>query len=251
MKTEEKMNRRNYISFLAVLMIILLTGCSIHSDHNNPWLENTYTWDFHDVKDIFDPMEYVAKGYFEMTRDEILELNQEMEINAYFVDDRLTTLNRSWSMGPEGMKCTEELRFENEELQSITYSYYYYTGYEEEARDFFLVLCDRIKQITYEPRWTGSREWLGVGQSNYEEISIEEVEKYLHDENIDMGYAVDMENKFYSELDKERGYEPFDPKSIREDARWVAGMKNATIVIVYRHWGSYPTPIEVSLYVGR
>ena len=194
------------------------------------------------VEDIFDPMGYAQKGYFEMTKEKILSLHPEATICTPNSEDDKVYLDwaRSWTVGEIGEYCSETFRFENDHLKAIYYNYYFYDEFDGEK--YFLQLCERMQQITDYPAWFGYKKLYSwdYDQDNYCEKPIQNVEQsILNDECEYYEYRVDMENSYYDDYAIKCGYEPFNQNNIKTDARWISGVENVSVIrICYQKY--YP-----------
>ena len=232
------------ICIFALALMMLVCGCEGAEQEVQAPEKST-------TEDIFDPFGHIAMGYFDMTPQEIQQRNPEMSIalNDYLDPEKNilnTALTRGWTTGAGGWEFSELIYFEEQHVTKIMWGSNYYAGHEEEAKEFFYALCERMREITDEPMWCGYREFIGDELENYSEIPIEDVEESLSkDEAECYSYRIDMENKFYDEFDIDRGYKPFDPGTIKEDARWIQGLEDAKVIwIEYR---SYSVLVESKL----
>ena len=236
------------IGIFALALMLLICGCGGVQDNGTEWRDSgEIIWE--GANDPFDPMGYVARGYFEKTKEEVLEENPGMLVSASGDWDpegtkTFTNIERRWMGGKLGIEYVEYLEFlgdKGQEEQLYIITYYYYFDEKEDAKEYYLKLCERMREITDKPAWRGMWEqktWdKDFDASNYREIPIEEVGEYLRNEELEIYeyvYEVDLENDFYyfrEEWCQTRGYEPFDVDSIKEDARWIEGNKDFRIVI--------------------
>ena len=67
-------------------------------------------------------------------------------------------LTRAGTTGSEGRRFSESIYFEHQRVTRIAWQYEFYVGYEEEAKEFFCELCERMREITDEPMWCGYRD---------------------------------------------------------------------------------------------
>ena len=229
------------ICTFALALMLLVCGCEGAEQEVQAPEKST-------TEDIFDPFGHIAMGYFDMTPEEILQRNPEMSIalNDEFDPENNTlniSLGRRWTIGSGGREFLDSISFENQQVTTIVWGSLFYAGHEEEAKEFFYGLCERMREITDEPMWCGYRKFIGDELENYSEIPIEDVEESLSkDEAEYYSYRIDMENKYYDEYDISCGYQPFDPGTIKEDARWIQGLEDAKVIEI--SYMSYSTLVE-------
>ena len=129
--------------------------------------------------------------------------------------------------------------FEEGELKRIIYNYKFYDKKDENG--LFLALCARMQVITPEPMWYGYRTldypnmYFSDDTSCFKEIPISDVKQCLEREEIFWyRYLVDIENKYYTDYDVKCGYKPFDPDSIKKDAKWIQGLDDVKVITISR-----------------
>ena len=192
------------------------------------------------VTDIFDPMGYAEQGFFEMTMDEIISRCPESMLCWYWSTNgaESISLENVWLVGDLGIEYTKAFFFKNGEVDAITYGYMFYN--ENMAKEYFLQLCERMSEITDTPRWEGIWESSNAYSSQdlmelYREVPFTEVEESLknNDAVSRYEYVIDMENEHYTESMKRMGYKPFDPNSIKADARWIPGLSDAKVIRIW------------------
>ena len=234
--------RRMMAKCMLLALMLLVCGCGGAEQEVQAPEKST-------TEDIFDPFGHIAMGYFDMTSQEIQQRHPEMSIA---LNDDLDpeknnfnlALTRGWTTGSGGREFSELIYFEEQHVTKIMWGSNYYAGHEEEAKEFFYALCERMREITDEPMWCGDRD-MGTAK-DYSEVPIEDVEKSLSkNEDGYYSYRIDMENRYSEEspiIMEACGYKPFDPGTIKEDAKWIQGLEDAKVIwIEYRN---FPTLIE-------
>ena len=253
------------LNVLLVALIFLMCGCGDKREQGLSQQENKTTTLYEEkTKDIFDPMGYGEKGYFNMTETEFLTYFPEAVIEDPYVvsldqERNRTTYNCIWTIGKMEKECRICIVFQNGYLDSFSYVSYFYQ--EDDAKEYFLQLCERMRQITDNPSWKGlwerESEYEEDDTQRYREVPITEVAQSLknNDNLISYRYVIDIENKQYTEYDKEDGYKPFDPDNIKEDARWIPGCEDAQVIqITYddysKYYGNHMDRNEISVVIS-
>ena len=219
------------------------------------------------VTDIFDPMGYAEQGYFEMTQEEILTTHPELRLypqKTLSYDDPPIILEDlevcdywglEWMAGDGGISYAKLFIFEEDQLKRIIYEYGFYK--EDDANEYFLRLCERMREITECPRWEGEwkYDYLDIADDGthanaidiHKEVPIAEVAESLkNDDEIRLyKYAIDMENAYYEEW-----MEEFDSNSIKKNARWISGFEDAKVIrITYEDREDWTGPIQPLILV--
>ena len=213
--------------------MVFANGCVEFNNLKEYSLVKPDYWE--NVEDIFDPMNYIKNGYFEMNAEQIMKYQPELikSESESFNPDLDPFLIRSWSDGPTGREYREAFGFSKDQLESIQYSFGFNSP--EEAKTLFLQLCERMQKITDLPRWEGY--WTSsfdVDENNFREIPIGMVEEYFNNEIYvnTYQYTIDKNNKYYGNYYEEKGYHPFDPITIKKDAQWIIGLEDTPIITI-------------------
>ena len=232
------------IGIFALALMLLVCGCgSAEKEEITGDNGNVLVWD--EITDIFDPRGYAAKGYFEMTQEELLEIRPDLSVTAmewpkYFEPSAKQVLawKSSWFDAVQQIEYSEWLQFENEKLNCVYYEFGFYNL--EDGRKFFSDLCKRMQEITDDPFW------LGIYAT--ERVAIENIEEYLENEP-DYGEELYPVPIYIIDLANVLGSGKFDRARLKTNPRWIEHLGEVKCIQIHymncnSEYGYYASGIE-------
>ena len=223
---------------IVLALVLLLCGCGVRQQPTPmpmPSLNEPTT------EDILDPFGHIQMGYLDLTPQQVLQLHPDMTVYLTeefdpYVKNPTFLLRRIWNIGSDDTRYFEGLYYADQKAVGISWSMTFMEDKAQMAQTLFVQLCERMLEISTEPRWDGIYGYAAdpyYDVYDYSEVPIEDVAQSLQNDDIEQYvYRIDLENKYYNRSDRNKGYQPFDPDSIREDARWIPGLEDAKVISI-------------------